>query len=85
MSRPSHLHESVHERPALLQLQRVPLHALHSAVQLQLTTSTSAWGATGAVETAVVMAEPSMFQPKLAMFRASSGGSRWAAAFHSSI
>ena len=55
------------------------------AVQLQLTASSSAWGASGAVETAVVMAEPSMFQPKLAMFRASSGGSRWAAAFHSSI
>ena len=85
MSRPSHLHESVHETPALLQLQRVLLNALHSAVQLQLTASTSAWGATGAVETAVVMAEPSMFQPKLAMFRASSGGSRWSAAFHSSI
>ena len=82
MSRPSHLHESVHETPALLQLQRVPLHY---AVQLQLTTSSSAWGATAVVETAVVMAEPSMFQPKLAMFRASSGGSRWAAAFHSSI
>ena len=85
MSPLSHLQYFVHERPALLQLQRVPLHALHSAVQLQLTTSTSAWGATGAVQTAGVMAEPSMFQPKLAMFRLSSGGSRWSAAFHSSI
>ena len=85
MSRPSHLHLSVHETPELLQLQRVPLHALHSAVQLQLTASTSAWGATGTVETAVVMAESLMFQPKLAMFRASSGGSRWSATFHSSI
>ena len=74
----------MHERPALLQLQRVLLHALYSAVQLQLTTSSSALGATGAVETAGVMAEPSMFQPKLAIFRASSGGSRWSAAFHSS-
>ena len=73
----------MHERPALLQLQHVLLHALYSAVQLQLTTSSSAWGATGAVETAGVMADPSMFQPKLAIFRASSGGSRWPAAFHS--
>ena len=57
----------------------MPLHALHSAVQLQLATSSSAWGATGAVETAGVMAEP-LFQPKLAMFRASSGGPRWSVA-----
>ena len=38
-----------------------------------------------AVETAGVMVEPSMLQPKLAISQASSGGSRWSAAFHSSI
>ena len=32
----------------------------------------STWGAIGAVETAGVMAEPSILQPKLAIFRASS-------------
>ena len=48
----------------------MPQHALHSAAQLQLTTSKSDWGATGAVETAGVMVEHSMLQPKLAIFRA---------------
>ena len=67
MSSPSHLQQSVHGRPALLQLHRVPL---------------SAWGATGAVEMAGVTVEPSTLQPKLAIFRAFSGGSRWSAAFH---
>ncbi|KAG1699654.1 Piwi-like protein 1 [Nymphon striatum] len=38
-------------------------------MQLRLTSRT-AWGETGAVETTGVMGEPSMFQPKLAMFLA---------------
>ena len=53
----------MHEKSALLQLQRAPLHALPSVVLVQLTTSRSAWGATGPVETAGLMVEPSILQP----------------------
>ena len=59
---PSHL-QYVYERPDLLQLQRLPLHALPSVVQVQLTISRSAWGGTGPVGTAGLMVEPSILQP----------------------
>ena len=71
----------MHEKAALLQLQRAPPHALPSVVQVQLTTSRSAWGATGPVEMAGLMVAPSILQPKLSISPASSGGSRWSACF----
>lgn len=73
------------ERSVLLQLQCVLLYALPSAVQLQLTISRSAWGATGVVETDGVMVDLSVIQPKLTIFWASSHISCWSAAFNSSI
>ena len=69
MSPPSHLQSSVCERLVLLQLQRVPLHVLHSAVQLQLTTSSSAWGATGVVETAGVQLQVGISRWKFLQWR----------------
>ena len=68
-----------------MQLQRAPLHAFPSVVQLQLTISRSSLGATGAVEIVGVRVEPSTLQPKLAVSLASTSGLSWSAAFHRSI
>ena len=67
MSYPLHLLYSIHERPPLLPMQRVPLQAFPYAVQPQLTTPRITWVATG------VMVEPPILQTKFKVSPASTG------------
>ena len=82
----SQLQYFVQERPALWQLHLFFLHDFRSALELQLTTSRSPCGATGALDTYGVTTPPSLTsQPKRRMSRESTGGCLGYAVFQSII